>query len=40
MLFTGKKPPEEIIDKDKLNASNVLKFIVLNRIKIINVRIE
>ena len=34
MLLTGKKPPDEIIDKDKLNASKVLKFIVLNNEKI------
>ena len=38
ILFTGRKPPEEIIDSDKFRASNVLKFINLNKIKIKKVR--
>ena len=37
-LFKDKKPPDEIIVKDKLNASNVLKFIILNNKKIIKVK--
>ena len=37
-LFKDKKPPDEIIVKDRLNASNVLKFIILNNKKIIKVK--
>ena len=37
-LFTDKKPPDEIIVNEKLNASNVLKLINLRRKKIITVR--
>ena len=40
ILFTGKKPPDEIIDNDKLKASKVLKFKVLNNININNVNDE
>ena len=36
-LLTGKKPPDDIIDNDKLNASKVLKLIILKRINIIKV---
>ena len=32
--FTGKKPPEEIIDRDKLKVSNTLKFSELKTKKI------
>ena len=39
-LLFGKKPPDDIIDNDKLNASKVLKLIILNRINIINVNEE
>ena len=39
-LFTGKKPPDDIIDNDKLNASKVLKLIILKRINIIKVNEE
>tara|TARA_B100001250_G_C19257219_1_gene553346 strand:- start:24 stop:233 length:210 start_codon:yes stop_codon:yes gene_type:complete len=38
-LFTDKKPPEEIIVKEKLNASNVLKLINFSNKKIISVNI-
>ena len=38
--LTGKKPPDEIIDNDKLKASKVLKFKVLNNININNVNDE
>ena len=36
-LLIDKKPPEEIIVKEKLNASKVLKLINLNNKKITNV---
>ena len=40
MLLKGKKPPEEIIDNDKLKASKFLKLIVLNIKNINNVNEE
>jgi len=39
-LLTGKKPPDDIIDNDKLYASNVLKLTILKRINIISVNEE
>jgi len=37
-LFTDKNPPEEIIVKEKLKASKVLRLINLSNKKIMNVR--
>ena len=34
ILLTGKKPPDDITDNDKLNASKVLKLIILNKINV------
>ena len=34
LSISGRKPPDDIIDNDKLNASNVLRFTILNKIKI------
>ena len=39
-LFTDKKPPEEIIVNEKLQASKVLKLINFNNKNIIRVRTE
>tara|TARA_A100001011_G_scaffold19978_1_gene20292 strand:+ start:724 stop:882 length:159 start_codon:yes stop_codon:yes gene_type:complete len=36
----GKNPPEDIIENDKLNASKVLRLILLNKININNVNEE
>ena len=40
ILFIGKKPPDEIIVKDKFNESKVLRFMILNTIKITIVSTE
>ena len=40
ILLTGKNPPDDIIDNDKLKASKVLKLIVLNMTNIRNVNKE
>tara|TARA_B100000686_G_C16098858_1_gene622216 strand:- start:201 stop:506 length:306 start_codon:yes stop_codon:yes gene_type:complete len=39
-LFEGKNPPEEIMVKEKLNASKVLRSITFKIIKITNVKNE
>ena len=39
-LFTDKNPPEEIMVKEKLKASKVLKFAIFKNIKIIKVKKE
>ena len=38
ILLVDKKPPDEIIVKEKLKASNVLKLINFKKINITNVR--
>ena len=40
ILLTGRKPPDDITDNDKLNASKVLKLIILNKININKVNKE